>query len=358
MSIPTAPLMRQEIAALDPYVPGKKLEGGIKLSSNENPRGASPLALAAIERATGELNRYPDGGITALRDALASFWSVTPEMVVVGNGSDELFVMTAGAFLRPGDNVITGAHTFSQYGFASTLFGAEVRKSPMPEGHFDLSDVAARVDEKTRIVFLCSPNNPTATIIRRNEMRTLLDALPQSVVVVLDEAYGEFVDDSEYPNSISLVGDYPNLLRFRTFSKIYGLAALRVGYAIGQPELTKAVGRLRQPFNVGTIAQEAARAALDDHEFVATSIEENATGRTRLEAYLSARGVPFIASHANFVCADFSNFGGGAIAVREHLLTDRITVRPLTSFGLPDHLRISVGTAGEMERFYASMDLL
>ena len=355
MSKASGPQMRSEIASLNPYVPGTHVQGGIKLSSNENPRGASPKALAAIAAASQHLNRYPDGGITDLSEALAAKWGVTPDMLVVGHGSDEILVMLAGAFIRPGDNVITGAHTFSQYEFASTIFGAEVRRSPMPDGRFDLEDIMTRIDGSTRIVFLCSPNNPTGSIVPEADLVSFAESVPESVVIAVDEAYAEFASDARFPDTIELLSRFPNLVRLRTFSKIYGLAALRVGYATAQPALAGAIDRLRQPFNVGTIAQDAALAALADEEFVTQSIEENERGRAKLQRFLADRGIPFIESEANYVCADFAGVSGGASQVRDRLREDGITVRPLASFGLPDHLRISVGTEQEMDQFYASM---
>jgi histidinol-phosphate aminotransferase len=352
--------IRPEIAGLTPYEPGKRLAGGIKLSSNENPHGASPAALAVIGEASRELNRYPDGGAHDLRAALAERWDISPDMLVLGNGSDEIMVMIAGAFVTPGSNVVTGAHTFSQYAFAGTIFGAEIRTSPMPDGRFDLSELARLVDAETRVVFLCSPNNPTGTIIPKDELERFLGTVRSDTIVAVDEAYGEFVDSAAFPDSITLVRKHANVVRLRTFSKIYGLAALRVGYAVAQPELAGAIARLRQPFNVGTIAQRAALAALGDTGFVDSSLASNREERARLVGYLEHRGIGYLPSEANFVCADFgpvtTGHDRGAAAFVSALREHGITVRPLASFGMPDHLRISVGTREEMDAFYAAMD--
>jgi histidinol-phosphate aminotransferase len=353
---------RAILSRLDPYVPGKRIAGGIKLSSNENPLGPSPRAMEAVARVVGDVNRYPDGGMTDLKAALAATWDVSPEMLVVGNGSDEILVMIAGATVEPGTNVVTAEHTFSQYAFASRIFGAEVRTTPMIEGRFDLEAIAAAVDADTRIVFLCSPNNPTGRIVTKSELERLLARVNADVLVVVDEAYGEYAESADYPDTIGLIAKHANLIRLRTFSKIYGLAALRVGYAIAQPSVIEAVSRLRQPFNVGTIAQAAATAALGDIDFVRRSLEVNRREKARLERYLADARLPFFPTQANFVCVDFSatsSTGGaspGAATVLDALRERRITLRPLGSFGLPDHVRISIGTHEEMDALYGALD--
>jgi histidinol-phosphate aminotransferase len=230
----------------------------------------------------------------------------------------------------------------------------------MPDGRFNLSELMRLVDAETRVVFPCSPNNPTGTIIPNDELERFLDAVPDGTIVAVDEAYGEFVDSAAYPDSIALVRKHVNVVRLRTFSKIYGLAALRVGYAVAQPELAGAIARLRQPFNVGTIAQKAALAALGDTEFVDSSLATNREERARLVEYLERRGIDHLPSEANFVCAEFgpvkTGQDRGAAAFVSALRAHGITVRPLASFGMPDHLRISVGTSEEMDAFYAAMD--
>jgi histidinol-phosphate aminotransferase len=334
---------RSILSRLTPYVPGKSIRDGIKLSSNENPLGSSPAALAAV-RSAHDLNRYPDGGMHALRSALAEHWQVAPDMLLVGNGSDELMVMIAGAFIDPGTNAITAAHTFSQYTFATTAFGGDMRCVDMPEGRFDLPAMAARVDEDTRLMFVCNPNNPTSTMVTHEELAALMRSVPDHVVVVVDEAYGEFADDPEYPRTLELIRHHPNLVRLRTFSKIYGLAALRIGYATAQPELIGHISALRQPFNVGTIAQEAATAALSDAEFMAETKSVVAAGREHLCRALDSLYVPYFPPAANFVCGHFGPHAADVVAA----LAERgIAVRPLSSFGLPEHIRISVGNKEE-----------
>lgn len=334
---------RSILSALEPYVPGRSIDGGIKLSSNENPLGTSPAALAAIQNAR-DLNRYPDGGIRDLRAALAAYWKISPEMILVGNGSDELMVMIAGAFIEPGRNAITARHTFSQYTFATAIFGGQMRYAEMPDGRYDLPEIARQVDDDTRLIFICNPNNPTATMNTHRELAALLRGVPESVVVVVDEAYGEFADSPEYPRTLELLEHHPNLVRLRTFSKIYGLAALRIGYATASPELIRLAGSLRQPFNVGTIAQKAATAALADSAFVDRTKTAISAGRAQLCAALDRMYVPYFPPAANFVCG---HFGPNAASVVRTLAERGIAVRPLNSFGMPEHIRMSVGTEEE-----------
>ncbi|MFW5826410.1 MAG: histidinol-phosphate transaminase [bacterium] len=359
---------RSVLDELEPYVPGKRITGGIKLSSNENPLGPAPRALEAIARVAGDVHRYPDGGTTDLRAALARRWNVSPEMIVVGNGSDEILVMIAGSVIEPGTNVVTGAHTFSQYTFAAKIFGGEVRTTPMPDGRFDLDAVAEAIDGDTRVVFLCSPNNPTGAIIARRELEGFLTRVRDDVLVVIDEAYGEYVESDDYPDTVALVARHANLVRLRTFSKIYGLAALRVGYGIAQPQLIEAFASLRQPFNVGTIAQAAATAALGDDGFVERTLELNRSEKQRLERYLDRIGLPRYPSEANFVCVDLSGArlsgadgdepGEQTRAVIAALRDRRITIRPLASFGMPEWVRISIGTNAEMDALYEALEAI
>lgn len=346
---------RAIIDQLEPYVPGKRIEGGIKLASNENPFGPAPAALEAFQASFADVHRYPDGGMTALKAALAKRCGVAPEQLVIGNGSDEIMVMIAGAFVEPDTNAITAAHTFSQYTFATRIFGGSVRHAAMREGTFDLSAIAELVDEKTRIVWLCNPNNPTGTIFSHDELARFLEGLQTQPIVVLDEAYAEFVEDASYPDALSLMASYPNLIRLRTFSKIYGLAALRVGYGIAAPELIEAVATVRQPFNVGTPAQNAARAALADEAHVEKTRANNRAERARLYRWLDDREIGYYPTQANFVCADFGERASALVGALEER---GISVRPLGSFSLPHHVRISVGTPPEMDALYEALEPL
>lgn len=342
---------------LHPYIAGTSAPGGIKLSSNENPFGPSPAAVEAISRSlagAASLNRYPDGTTAELRERLAEFWDIKPDMVAVGNGSDELLVMIAGAFIAPGSNAVTARHTFSQYTFATTIFGGTMRYAEMRDGAFDLDAIIDLMDCDTRLVFLCNPNNPTGTAFAHTSLASFLERVAGRAIVVVDEAYAEFADQNDFPGTIALIGTYPNLVRLRTFSKVYGLAGLRVGYATAQDSLIGHVTKLRQPFNVGTLAQRAAVAALGDGEFVRRSVENNTNGRARIGATLDQLGVPYYPSQANFVCAHFGNRVAPDVARR--LEDAGIFVRPLGSFGLPGDLRISVGTPDEVDAVCAALD--
>ncbi len=351
-------ITREALKKLTPYVPGRDVAGGVKLSSNENPRGPSAAVRDAIVAAAGHLNRYPDSDMRALREAISAHWRVSPEMVIVGNGSDEILQLLAAAFVEPGTTTVTAEHTFSEYSFATLLFDGEVLRAPMTDLRFDLTAIANMITDTTRMVFLCNPNNPTGTVFSREELLRFMDRVPPEVVVVIDEAYGEYAETGEeraqieqsvsFSDSLPLVDGHPNLIRLRTFSKVYGLAGLRVGYGIANPSLISRLYQVRQPFNVGSLSQIAAVTALQDQEYVAHSARETAKGRGRLYSLLDTLSIPFVPSWANFVCADF---GPRAAAVVEALTERGFSVRPLSSFGLPTYLRISVGLAEEMDRF-------
>jgi len=337
---------------LEPYIPGKRIEGGIKLASNENPFGPTPEALDAYNKSFADVHRYPDGGMTALKAALSARFEVGADQLVIGNGSDEIMVMIAGAFIEPDTNAVTATHTFSQYSFATRIFGGSVRHAEMHEGTFDLDAIGELVDEDTRIVWLCNPNNPTGTMFSHDELARFLEGLQTQPIVVVDEAYSEFVEDASYPDTLSLVASYPNLIRLRTFSKIYGLAALRVGYGIAEPELIETVATVRQPFNVGTPAQNAARAALEDMAHVEKTKANNRAERARLYRWLDERKISYYPTQANFVCADF---GAKARDLVRALEARGISVRPLDSFALPHRVRVSIGTPPEMDALYEAL---
>jgi len=345
--------IRSVVGELEPYVAGRSVAGGIKLASNENPFGPSPNALRVIKDAAAQLHRYPDGSAASLRRALAESWNVDAATVILGNGSDEILVLLAAALVEPGRNCVTGATTFSQYAFATRIFGGEVRTVPMPDGRFDLGSMAERSNSDTRIIFLCNPNSPTGTIFSHDELVLFLDSVNPDTVVVVDEAYGEFVDDPAYPDTLQLLPTYPNLIRLRTFSKIYGLAGLRIGYGIGSSMLIDALSRVRQPFNVGSIAQAAALAALDDEIHYRRTLQNNVTGRERLYKIFGTRNIPYYESHANFVCAQLGRRTEEIVGKIEE---KGVTIRPLASFGLPEHVRVTVGTREELDRFEEALE--
>lgn len=365
------------VRAISPYVIGKPVdevarEYGltdiIKLASNENPLGASPLARAAIQ-SLDALNIYPDGSGYSLKSAIAKQFTLTPASITLGNGSNDLLELVARAYLAPGRNAVFSAYAFAVYALATQATGAQAKIVPayppehatMPYGA-DLTAMAEAIDADTRVVFLANPNNPTGTWVSAPELRQFLQAVPSNVIVVLDEAYSEYVDpalyaDGRFPDGLALAREFPNVLVTRTFSKIYGLAALRVGFAAGHPQLIAMLDRVRQPFNVNSLALKAAEAALGDNDFIQQSRAENASGRAFMTEALKSRDLPVIPSLANFVTLDT---GFPAKLVFDALLREGVIVRPLggsiDTGGLSRHIRITIGTQIQNERVLAALD--
>lgn len=340
---------RKTLEKLTAYVAGERLLGAIKLSSNENPRGSAPRAVEAIRAAVEELRYYPDGGARDLKTAIARHHDSTTDRIVLGNGSDELLTMIAAAYLDPGSRVLIGEHTFSQYAFSARLFDAEVAAVPMPALAFDLNLVLDSLDEKTRIVYLCSPNNPTGLTIPQVEFDAFLERVGDDRLVVVDHAYQDYVDDTAALAADRYVArgePRQNLIVLHTFSKLYGLAALRVGYALAAPERIAELEKVRSPFNINTLAQVAAAAALTDTTFAAESIETNRLGKLRLYAIFDDLGLPYLPTQANFVTVQVPE---EARIVGDKIAKRGVTVRALTSFGLPYHLRITVGTPEQID---------
>jgi histidinol-phosphate aminotransferase len=333
--------LRDDLRDLKPYAPGKLKPGALKLASNENPLGPSPRALEAVAAAVANVHVYPDGASTALREALALTLGVPADRFLLGNGSDEVLTMIAGAYIQPGDTAVTADVTFSEYQFAVRLFGGQVNHVPLKDGAFDLSAVADRIDAKTKIVFLCNPNNPTGGAFSQTALELFLARVPLSVLVVLDEAYYHYAEAADYPDSLKLLDRFPNLLVLRTFSKVYGLAALRVGYAIASPEIVGHLSVVKQPFNVGTLGQVAAKAALADHAFVDQSRTVNRAGIRFWTAALTRLSLFAYPTQANFIAI---RVGRDAQAVFAAMADAGVTIRPLTSFGLGDWIRITIGT--------------
>ncbi len=343
--------VKPNIEPMVPYTPGKSRAGAIKLSSNENPAGASPNAIRALSGLGERFQVYPDAGAEPLRTTLAGTLSLDRTRVIVGNGSDELMTMIPAAFLEAGENSVSGEYTFSQYEFATRLFSGEYRAAAMPDLRFDVQAILSRCDTATRIVWLCSPNNPTGTLLSEREIRTVLDRVSPETLVVLDEAYVDYVKPEDRVDSRALVDEYPNLLVLRTFSKIYGLAALRVGYAIGSETVISGLTRVKQPFNVNTAAVVAADAALSDRSFYENSVVANEAGRRQLYEFFVRHELVCIQSHANFVTVELPV---EAKAFAEAMLENGVAVRPLASFGLPRHLRVTVGTEAQLSRFFST----
>jgi len=347
-------LVNAHILNLSPYVPGKPTEelerelgitSSIKLASNENNLGPSPKAVEALLASVSNINRYPDGACFALRGRLAVKHDVAPEQLIFGSGADEILELLVKTFVGPGDEVVMGWPSFAMYPIVVTGMGGVPIKIPLRDdfGH-DLIKMSDAVCDRTKIVFVCNPNNPTGTSIGAGEFDAFVKDLPESVILAVDEAYYEFVRRDDFPQTLELLERRPGTLVLRTFSKIYGLAGLRIGYGIGDSETVSYLERARHPFNVNGLAEAAALGALDDDDHVRRTRESNAAGIEYLTAELGALGLDVYPSDANFILVR-----AGADAY-EKLLHDGVIVRPLQAFGLNEHVRISVGSAEENER--------
>ncbi|MDB6167628.1 MAG: histidinol-phosphate aminotransferase [Verrucomicrobia bacterium] len=342
------------------YEPGKPIEevarelgldpaGIIKVASNENPFGPSPRALAAAQRALLQGELYPDGGCFALRQKLAAVRGLEADQFIVGNGSNEIIEFLGHALLRPGDEVVMGAPAFVVYKLVTLVFGATAVEVPLVNHRHDLPRIAAAITPRTRLVYVCSPNNPTGTANTEAELLEFARALPDHVVAVFDEAYAEYVPSP--PDLRPLVREGRKVVCLRTFSKIYGLAALRVGYGYATADIIALLNRVRQPFNVNAIGQAAAAAALDDREFTAMCARENRAGLARLEAGFRVLGREFVPSVANFILV---KVGDGA-RVFDALQRRGVIVRPMKSYGMPEWIRVTVGTPAQNERLLAEL---
>lgn len=342
------------------YEPGKPIEdvarelgldpaGIIKLASNENPLGASPLGVAAATKALSQAELYPDGGCFVLRNKLAARHGLLPEQFVVGNGSNEILELLGHVFLRPGDEVVMGAPAFIVYKLVTLLFGARAVEVPLVNHRHDLRALAAAVTPRTKLVFLPSPNNPTGTANTPEEIAAFVRGLPDHVVFVFDEAYAEYLDNP--PDIRPLIAEGRKAIGLRTFSKIYGLASLRVGYGYASPELAGLLNRVRQPFNVNSIGQAAAVAALDDFEFVKRAREVNSAGRVQLEAGFDALGRAWVPTAANFLLVEV---GDGARVFSE-LQKRGVIVRPMKAYGMPSWLRVTIGTEAQNRRLLSGL---
>jgi len=351
------------VRGLHPYLPGKPIEELqrefglseiIKLASNENPLGASPLGAAAACDAISNINLYPDDIGFSLRGALARRYGVAADYITLGSGSSDVIDMVARSFLGPGRNAVFSEFSFAMYPIYAQACGAESKVAAaltpgdpeMPYGH-DLDAMAAAVDENTRVVFIANPNNPTGTWLNAEALELFLSQLPADIIVVLDEAYTEYVEEEAYPNGLDWLSRFPNLIVTRTFSKIYGLAGLRVGYGISNPDLAALINRVRHPFNVNSAALAAAEAALDDHGFIERSIANNRHGMQQLSQGFLDLGLLTVPSVANFICVELPEAAG---QVYTSLLQKGVIVRPLANYRMPQHLRITIGREGDNQR--------
>lgn len=360
MTVDFRSLAMPGVQQLAPYVPGKPIaelqrELGIgnivKLASNENPLGPSPRALAAARDALAEMTLYPDGSGYALKSALAERFSVPMANLTLGNGSNDLLDMVARAFLGPGRRSVFAQYAFAVYPIATQAVGADAVAVPAIDFGHDL-EAMVRAAQDAAVVWLANPNNPTGTWFDREAFERFMAQVPGHVIVVLDEAYSEYADDPAYPNGLDYVARFPNLVVTRTFSKAYGLAALRVGYAVSSPVIADLLNRVRQPFNVSTPALAAAVAVLGDDDYLARSVATNRAGLVQVATGLRGLGLSFIPSIGNFITLDC---GRPAAPVFEALLREGVIVRPLAGYGLPAHLRVSIGTAQENARFLTAL---
>jgi len=354
-------LVRDGIEDLVPYPPGKPIEelerelgisGSIKLASNENPLGPSHKAVEAAKEKLPTINRYPDGSAFYLKAKLSDKYGIAQEQIILGNGSNELIELTVRTFLNPGEEVIQPFPTFLVYEKIVRAAGGRVISVPLREFNVDLAAVLDSITPRTKLIFIANPNNPTGFALPKEELDRFLSEASQESIVIVDEAYIEFVTDSKVVSALELLGTYPNLIVLRTFSKLYGLAGLRIGYGFSSKKIIDYMNRVRQPFNANTLAQAAALAALDDHEFVGNTLELVAEGLKQLTSGLDRLGLTYLPTQTNFFLIKVPQ---GGKYIYEQMLRRGVIVRAMDSFGLPDFIRINVGLPDENERFLSAL---
>lgn len=350
---------RKALEAISPYVAGKPIEETareygldpariVKLASNENPLGMSPKAKNAAMQALVNGTRYPDGAAQVVREAAAVFAGVSPDEVIVGNGSDEILGLIARTVLAPGDRCVYSQYSFSVYELSAQECAAECVEVPAKDFHVDLDGLLAATDVNTRLIYITNPNNPTGLPLEPAALFHFLERVPEKCVVVLDEAYTDFMDEKLRTDSFAWVKKFPNLLVTRTFSKAYGLAGLRAGFGVANKELIEMMNRIRPPFNMNSAAQAAAVAALEDQAFLKTVVDSNTKERARLAAFFNELGLDQLPSQANFIMV---RVGLKAAEINEAMLRCGVILRPLKSYGLPEYMRISVGSREENDIF-------
>lgn len=353
---------KPNIVHLPVYQPGKSvsevqkeygLKEIIKLASNENAYGCSPKVKEAILAEFENTNIYPDGASVELTAALSEHLGVEPNQLIFGAGSDEVILMTARAYLMPGDETIMASTTFPQYKHNAEIEGAKIIEVPLKDGVHDLKAMAAQVNERTKIIWICNPNNPTGTMNTHSEMVELLESVPSDVLVILDEAYYEYNTSPDYADGMKLLAQYPNVLLLRTFSKIYGLASLRIGYGIGRPEVIHTINQVREPFNTTRYAQSAALAALADQDFIQSCREKNKQGLEYFYREFDRLGLSYFPSIANFVMVDVQR---PAKDVFESMIRRGIIVRQDPQWSMPTHIRITVGTMEQNEKCIVALE--
>jgi len=349
-----------DIAAMQPYQPGKPIEelerelgisDIIKLASNENAMGPSTKVLDHLSTLS-ELSRYPDGNGFALKQSLARHHDLDPSLLTLGNGSNDILEFVARIFVTNKHQVIYSKYAFAIYSLITQTIGAEGVETPAKDWGYDLEAIQAALTEKTRLIYIADPNNPTGTCLDTDKLKQFMDALSDNIIVLLDQAYYEYALGQAYSNCIEWVEEYPNLVVSRTFSKACGLAGLRVGYSVSHPNIVDLMNRIRQPFNVNSLALTAAEVALSDKEHIQKSIEFNQTGMRQLIAGLDSMDISYIPSRANFVCIDLQQ---PSMNIFNQLLKEGVITRPLGDYDMPNHLRVTVGLKEENERFLSAL---
>ncbi|MBS4191031.1 histidinol-phosphate transaminase [Bacillus sp. FJAT-49705] len=352
---------KQQLLELTPYQPGKSiddvmrqygLEKIVKLASNENPFGCSEKVIAAIKCSAASFPIYPDGYATNLREALVNHFNLSPAQFIFGNGADNIIQIISRAFLSSETNTVMAKQTFSQYKHNAVIDGAEIKEIPLIDGEHDLNGMLEAIDEKTAVVWVCNPNNPTGTYISENRLKAFIEKVPSDTLIVVDEAYVDYVVADDYCESIKLLDQFPNLIILRTFSKIYGLASLRVGYGISHPEIIKTLEPAREPFNVNTIGQAAAKAAIEDQPYAEICKQKNREGLEQFYRFCEENGLDYYPSQANFILIDFKKDGN---AVFQFLLEHGFIVRSGKALGFPTSVRVTVGSKEQNEGVIQAM---
>ncbi|UTR09632.1 histidinol-phosphate transaminase [Evansella sp. LMS18] len=356
--------VKESMVGMVAYQPGKPIEEVkkelglsevVKLASNENPYGYSPKVKEAISQALTDLAVYPDGYAREIREKTAEALGVKETELIFGNGSDEVILILCRAILTKSDNIVTAAPTFPQYRHNAVIEGAEVKEVPLKDGVHDLDAMLEAIDENTKMVFVCNPNNPTGTYVGEKVFSEFLEKVPSDVLVISDEAYYEYVEAADYPQTLPMLKEYPNLIILRTFSKAYGLASLRIGYGIAHEEVVKAIDPGREPFNTNTLAQKAACAALEDKDFISECYEKNRTEMKRYEEFCKENNLDFFPSQTNFILIDFNKPGG---EVFNYLLSKGFITRNGEALGYPSAVRITLGNKEQNERILKELAVL
>ncbi|MBU4361233.1 histidinol-phosphate transaminase [bacterium] len=354
-------LLRKGILDLKPYIPGKPIEEVkrelglkevIKLASNETSIGPSPLAVEAIKKEVENINLYPEGSSRLLREKIAHKLKIDKEMIIVGNGADNIIALVGSAFINEGDEIITGEITFPAYETITKIMGGKLISVKLKNFYFDLEEIIQRINEKTKIIFLCNPNNPTGTIVNKEVVNRFVRKIPEDIIIVFDEAYYDYVEDKNYPNSLSYVLEEKNVIVLRSFSKIAGIAGIRVGYGIAKQELIRDLRRVASPFPTNRLAQVAALASLDDEEHYRKVLKTNQKGKRYLYRELNKLGLFYNPTEANFIFIDLKE---DAEVTFEKLLKKGVIIRPGKTWGCPNFIRVTIGTAYENQRFIQAL---